>query len=229
MLSKIQQHPLIAVLCYLPIYSLCFSILEKVPRPYFLVHCAVDDLIPFWIWAIVPYLSWFIWVPAMFMLFLLHSKPEVFRVLVSLVCGTAASLTLYVLFPTGLNLRQPLVGSDLFTNLIRWLYSTDTSTNVCPSLHVYVTLIILFAIFSSKWATAPLFRIVNAAIGLSICASTVLIDQHSVLDLICGALLAATVYTLVSVFCSDQEQARMLETPQHRRKNRRKQKSLENG
>lgn len=52
------------LLLFWPIFELIFMALERL-RPadtqYFATHCALDDLIPFWEGAMVPYLFWFLY------------------------------------------------------------------------------------------------------------------------------------------------------------------------
>ena len=73
-----------------------------------------------------------------------------------------AALTCYMLLPTGLALRPPMVqGDGLCAQLVRWLYTTDTPTNVCPSIHVFnsVTLALAYrrsqSLCRGKPAVAP--------------------------------------------------------------------------
>jgi hypothetical protein len=60
------------------------------------------------------------------------------------------------------------------------LYSIDTNTNVCPSLHVAYSLGI-----GSTWVKADVPRLWKGCIVffvIAVCLSTAFIKQHSVLD-----------------------------------------------
>lgn len=50
------------LLLFWPVFELAFMALERL-RPedtqYFVMHCPLDDCIPFWEGAMVPYLFWF--------------------------------------------------------------------------------------------------------------------------------------------------------------------------
>ena len=44
---------------------------------------------------------------------------------------------MFALYPTCQNLRPEVFARDnVLTRLMAWFYTCDTSTNVCPSLHV---------------------------------------------------------------------------------------------
>ena len=105
-----------------------------------------------------------------------------------------AALTCYMLLPTGLALRPPMVqGDGLCAQLVRWLYTTDTPTNVCPSIHVFnsVTLALayrrsqIFAGANRRW-----LRAASYGLCIAICASTMLLKQHSCIDVAFGLALA---------------------------------------
>lgn len=52
----------VKLLLFWPFFGLMFMFLERFQpeRHYYVVHCALDDLIPFWEWALIPYLLWFV-------------------------------------------------------------------------------------------------------------------------------------------------------------------------
>lgn len=184
---KNRKKELAALALYFILYLLAFSLLEQVTRPLYIVHCALDDLLPFCKWAIIPYLLWFLWIPTV-VLWLLWKEPENYwHLFAAMAMGSAIALTIYAVFPNGVSLRQTVTGNDLLSQAVRLLYQVDTSTNVCPSLHVYLSLCALMATLSSP--TLYRFRIPSGILAVSICASTVLLDQHSVIDIVCAFAL----------------------------------------
>jgi len=99
-----------------------------------------------------------------------------------------------MLLPTGLALRPPIVeGEGLCAALVRWLYATDTPTNVCPSIHVFNSVTLALAYGRSRIFAGARRRWMRlAAYGLcaAICASTLLLKQHSCIDAALGLVLA---------------------------------------
>ena len=106
------------------------------------------------------------------------------------------ALAVYVILPNGLDLRPYRVyGSDIFARIVRLLYSTDTATNVCPSIHVFNSITLMLAYYRSAVFDAPRRRWMRPAamvLCVSITMSTMLLKQHSVIDVVFGLLLALT-------------------------------------
>lgn len=89
--------------------------------PDVLVHCHLDDLIPFCKYAIVPYFAWFLWIPfTLFYLLWKAPRADFWRLCLPLFAGMTIALACYVILPTGLDLRPYRVyGSDLFAQAVR--------------------------------------------------------------------------------------------------------------
>lgn len=188
--EKLKMRPLLVICLYFAAYLVTFFLLEKIPRSQFhIIHCTLDDHIPFVAIAVVPYVLWFLWVPFHVMRFLVRSREEFWRLFCTIMAGTAVSLAIFAIFPTALHLRQPLLGTDPFTWLVGIIRQADTATNVCPSLHVFVSVEIWLAILDSNW-TSRRAKWHNGIICFLICLSTILIDQHSCIDLLCGVIMA---------------------------------------
>ncbi len=192
---RARKTELTALAVYLILYLLSFFLLERLITPEYIIHCELDDWIPFCKWAMIPYCLWFLWIPTV-VLRLMWKEPEAFwRLFWCIALGSALALTIYALFPNGVDLRQPVAGTGLMSQAVRLLYRVDTSTNVCPSLHVYMSCCACFAVLRSQtlrreWG-------VHLALTLAVSASTVLLDQHSVIDVACGILLWLVVDALV--------------------------------
>ena len=67
-------------LLYFFIYLPWFLILEQKITPDYaglhIIHCPLDDIIPFCEWFVIPYLIWFLYIPAVFLFLFYHSKKE---------------------------------------------------------------------------------------------------------------------------------------------------------
>ncbi len=112
-------------------------------------------------------------------------------------------LFIYTIWPNGQNLRPDLdaLGRDnIFIDILRNLYRTDTNTNVCPSIHVFNSIGACIAVFhteslkNKKWITIP-----TLILTILISLSTAFLKQHSIFDGICAGLLASVLYLLVYV------------------------------
>lgn len=157
--------------------------------------CHLDDVIPFCKYAIVPYFAWFAWIPFTLFYLLRHGeRSDFWRVCLCLFAGMTIALSCYVLLPTGLALRPYRVyGSDIFARLVRMLYAVDSSKNVCPSIHVLNTVTLMIGYRRSRCFDEPGRRWMRPAanvLGMAIILSTMLLKQHSCIDVVLGAALA---------------------------------------
>ena len=194
--SWLARPPVGFMALYTIFYLSVFHYLESnVPLRSILVHCRLDDLIPFCKYAVIPYFAWFVWIPfTLFYLLWKAPREDFWRLCLPLFSGMTIALACYAVLPTALDLRPYWVpGSDIFARVVRFLYRTDTATNVCPSIHVFNSVTLLLAYYRSHIFDAPRRRWMRpaaAVLCISIVCSTVLLKQHSCIDVALGALLA---------------------------------------
>ena len=127
------------VLLYGLIYMPWFVYLERrTDVHYFVIHSPLDDYIPFVEYFIVPYLLWFGFVAVAAGYFFFTDKKGFYRLCAFLITGMTFFLLLCTVFPNGLNLRPITFARDnIFVDLVKYIYATDTPTNVLPSIHVF--------------------------------------------------------------------------------------------
>lgn len=71
-----SRHPIAFMALYLLLYLSAFNFLNtQIHMPHVLVHCRLDDLIPFCKYAVIPYFAWFPWIPFT-LFFLLWKAPR---------------------------------------------------------------------------------------------------------------------------------------------------------
>lgn len=195
------------LLLFWPVYGILFAMLESnvFHQVYTPVQCALDDRIPFCEWFLIPYLFWFLFLFGMHVYLLLFDIPA-FRRFMRFVCLTyGATLVIYLLYPTCQELRPGEFARDnALTRLTAWFYAFDTSTNVCPSLHVVGSLAVALAALDTPRFRTPLWQIFFLGTTLLICLSTLFLKQHSVVDVFWGLALsilaALAVYVLPKAF-----------------------------
>ena len=152
-----------------------------------LIWCELDAYVPFVPAFSIPYVAWF-FLMAFTAWHTYRRQRPVFRKFVGYILfGYAAAIAAFVLYPSAIDFRPVVTGQDPFSRLVTFLYQMDSPTNVFPSLHVIVAVGIAFALCRTKAFGKPFLRLLWWLIALSICASTVLIKQHSVLDIL-GAI-----------------------------------------
>lgn len=193
------RHGLL-MLGYACIYLPWFIYLERtVTKRYHVIHMDLDDLIPFNEYFIVPYLLWFGYVAAVLLFTFFKDKGDYYRMCGFMFTGMTVFLIVSTVFPNGHHLRPAAFAQEnIFTALVAQLYSTDTPTNLFPSIHVYNSIAAHLAVMhseslrSKRWISAGSFLLC-----VSIILSTVFLKQHSIFDMITAFMLAGLMYPLV--------------------------------
>lgn len=182
------------------IYLTWFIYLErKVTKDYQVIHVTLDDYIPFCEVFVIPYLLWFLYVSGTVFYFFFKDRDDYYRTCIFLFTGMTIFLIVSTLFPNGHHLRpQAMPRDNVFTWMVSRLYSTDTPTNLWPSIHVYNSLGAHFAVAkSNKLGQNRPVRAASLLLCFSIILSTMLIKQHSVFDVVTAFIMAAVMYGVV--------------------------------
>lgn len=196
-------------LLYLPLHLLLFAYVEKaVIAQYWVSHIPLDDHVPFIAPFVYFYILWYPFQLAAALWLILRDADAFRRYIWSFMIGCGGSLLFCRLFPNGQDLRPLTVpGNDLAASLVRSIYAADTNTNVLPSTHVIGALLVVFAAFDSPTIRRP-WRIAAVVLAVLINLSTVLIKQHSMLDVFAGLAVSAIVYLIVYVGIRRNQNAR---------------------
>ena len=148
------------------------------------VHCALDDRIPFCEWFILPYVSWYLLIIGSLGWFLLFDVDSFKKLQTYIILTQVIAMTVYTLFPNRQDLRPEVFPREnALTGLVAFLYSFDTNTGVCPSLHVGYSLGIASTWLREKGVPGWAKTAIALWCGV-ICLSVVFVKQHSVVDIL---------------------------------------------
>ncbi len=186
-------------LLFWPVYLLRYIWIEAyVPkRGYYVMHCSLDDRIPFCEWFLIPYVLWYAGITGMHVYTLLRQQKTYIRYSKYLIWATVMSTGIFLLFPSRQMLRpETFVRRNILVNGVELLYCLDTGTNVFPSEHVILSIgVFMAALHTEKFQTAG--RLFAIGIGvLLVCMATVFLKQHSVLDILGAVPVSLTAYLL---------------------------------
>ena len=146
------------------------------------VHCGLDDVIPFCEVFVLAYVGWYLLVAGSLLYLVLYDIPNFRRLSIYIMITQAGAMLAYILWPSIQHLRpETLPRENFFTWIVGMIYSFDTPTGVCPSLHAGYSIAIL-SVFWHRKETALWWRILLPILVLTIIAATFFIKQHSVLD-----------------------------------------------
>ncbi|MBQ8804590.1 MAG: phosphatase PAP2 family protein [Tyzzerella sp.] len=200
MKSLFQKYKHAWVFLYGFIYFPWFYYIEKnITSNFSVIQIEFDKKIPFIEHFIIPYYFWFVFMIVAVFYFFFTNKRDFYRLTGFLIIGMTLFLIISTLFPNGQLLRPTTFDRDnIFVDMVKMLYQTDTCTNVFPSIHVYNTLGVYIAIANSEplkqkaWVQNISF-ITSALIILS----TMFLKQHSVVDVIGAGIFAVIMYYFV--------------------------------
>ncbi len=193
------KHGIPAVI-YFIVYMIWFSYLERtVTKHYEIIHMKLDNYIPFCEIFIIPYLLWFGYVAVVMLYLFFRHKDDFTKNCVFLFTGMTIFLVISTFWPNGHLLRpREMPRDNIFTQLIGYLYQTDTSTNIWPSIHVYNSIGTHLAVaHCEKLRNNKVITLFSLILCVSIILSTVLIKQHSVFDVFTAFIMALVMYIAV--------------------------------
>lgn len=197
---KKYKHGLV-ILVYSILYISLFGYLEqRNVRVYHVVHTVFDDMIPFCEFFVVPYLLWFPYMigAVLYFIFVNKNKHEYYQLICNMMMGMTIFLIVSYVYPNVQHLRPlEFPRENVFTDLVRWLYRTDTPTNILPSIHVFNSLAVHMSLTNCEsLRNHNGIRHSSLVLTILIILSTMFLKQHSVIDVCMGATLALFGYIL---------------------------------
>lgn len=146
------------------------------------IHCRIDDLIPFCEWFVIAYVGWYFLVAGSLLYFALYNVDSFKKLMKFIIVTQIVATAIYIIYPSRQDLRpDTFQNNNILTRLVGLLYAADTSTNVCPSLHVGYSLALLSVWMKEKQA-AWWWKGLVIVFVILICLSTMFIKQHSAVD-----------------------------------------------
>lgn len=196
-----KANPHCLVLSYFIVYTIWFFSLEFLAEPKYWIVCPWDAYIPFCEYFIIPYGLWFPYFLGGLAYFLFKNKELFLKLCFVMFSGMTICLTIYSFWPNAIDLRQEIVGTNLFCQLAGLIRAVDTPSNVCPSIHVASTAAVHWAVNRYRGFRRPvLTKTLSLFLAVFICASTVFLKQHSIVDVFWGLILTAALVLLVRIY-----------------------------
>ena len=146
------------------------------------IHCALDDLIPFNEFFVIFYVGWYFLVFCSLAYYFFTDVKSFSNLSKFIMVTQAVAMAWYILFPSRQDLRPTeFERQNFLTALMAFIYSFDTSTGVCPSLHVAYSLGILSVVMKDSLAR-PWVKAAVAFFVFMVCVAVCFVKQHSAVD-----------------------------------------------
>lgn len=192
-----RKELLILLICS-TIYLVSFTIVEKMHfGDYQFTETWIDQYIPFIDLFVIPYVLWFAYIVLGFIFFLLKDKLGFYRTCFYLFLGMYICIFIYIFIPNAQGLRVTLDLNQPLQKLMAIIYEVDTATNVCPSIHVYNSIMMYVSLLKNdSFMKSKPWTISIGILTLLICLSTVFTKQHAFIDGIYSIPLCILIYML---------------------------------
>ena len=175
-----------------------FEYLKKTIVPRHIMYAKIDSQIPFVKQFVFAYYTWFIYMAIGLTVLAIVSKRDYYKMIIFLGAGMSISFIIFILYPNGQFPRPVVEGNDIFSQLVKFIYSHDETNCVFPSIHVCNSIGVHAALVNcERFKDKKLFKTISFIICILICASTVFIKQHSIIDVFGGLILAAIIYVSI--------------------------------
>lgn len=195
LMTRLKENKHFLILSYYLVIFLLYNYTEKVVKPEYIMYSKLDDYIPFVKEMVIPYLFWYMYIIIALIYLGFNSKEDFYKLSGFMFVGMTICFFLYLLFPNGQNLRPTILENDFFSNIIKSIYASDTPTNCAPSMHVLDSIAVHAAVVKcKKLKNKKIIKRISAIIMVLIIASTVMIKQHSIIDVLYGTMLSLIIY-----------------------------------
>ena len=182
----LKRLPRYAVICYLYFWAIDFLVFygTRPILPYLPSHSLstpLDEMIPVrsaWIVVYVAaFATWFItiaWIMP-------ESKRHAYRLCGAYTIIMIASLICFLAYPVTIQ-RPEITEGGVFNDLLRLIYSLDSPTDLCPSLHVVLNYVCWRCTLDCrkipKW-----YQWFNLVCLILVCFSILFVKQHFIADI----------------------------------------------
>ena len=154
-----------------------------------------DGLIPLVPEFIFVYFSFF---PFLVLPYWLVQQPAISLLGKRQVAGTLICGLVFVLFPANLAFDRVIPEVEPYRSIFSAMFFVDKPHNLLPSLHIVYTALTGLAICQAQWPKGRVWLCVAIALwSVAICASTMLVHQHHILDVVTALLLVAVLYGVI--------------------------------
>lgn len=180
----------------IPLVESIYLILNHSTENVYILVSVLDKKTPFIPYFIVPYLAWYGLLFITLIWFLTKDIILYRSSIISILYGLLISFIVFSLFQTTVP-RPEIMGQDIFSQLIQWIYTIDNPYNAFPSIHVLTSCIIFLGCLQTK-KDFPKTSIALQTTIILVILSTVFLKQHTLVDVLGGLILGGCLFKAVN-------------------------------
>lgn len=146
------------------------------------IHCALDDRMPFCEYFAIFYTGWYFLVGGSLAYYFFYDVERFRQLDLYIFVTQVVAMLCYILYPSRQDMRPEVFErQNIFTFIMGLIYAFDTSTGICPSLHVAYSLAILSVVWKDRYVR-PIWKGLLLILVVLISLSTAFVKQHSMVD-----------------------------------------------
>ena len=208
LLDYLSTHKYLYLLIYWPVQLMTYGISSLIfgSQEVLLFSSPLDLQIPFCEWFVIPYVLWFPYIIFTMVLAVMSGKKGFLHSCAIIYLSTFIPMTFCLFVPNGIPIElrpdfEALGRNNPAIWLVKFIYLVDSPPRNCmPSMHVSVSCALFFTILTNKQIPWRKWLIPGSFLLTAlICAATVLIKQHSILDVYYGVIVAVSVFAAVMI------------------------------
>lgn len=155
----------------------------------------LDEAIPFVKVFSVPYSIWIFYIYVCLFYFFKKDINVYYRALLTYIVSALICYVVYSVFQTTVP-RPMVLGSDPFSELMRYIYNRDQPFNCFPSIHCFSSYMVMRMIWTSSFRNKWNVTLITGMSSLII-LSTLFVKQHVIMDALGGIFLVEIVIAVI--------------------------------
>lgn len=179
----------------IPLLAKIYQLLNERAQKGVDISTPIDHAIPFLPIFIIPYILWYGYIFYYLVYFCFKDTTIYLKTLILIVVAEFICYIIFFFFQTTVP-RPTLVGNNLLTNLVQWIYTNDRPFNCFPSIHVLTTFAIMLASLLIK-NKHLLNRLCIHITGGFIIISTLFVKQHVISDMMGSMFLVTFLFGII--------------------------------
>ena len=195
-MKKLELKPIVVTILLIIFQSVLFALSKIIQGTPNLIGGAIDSKIPFNIWFMIPYCSWYFLILIVPYYLYKSDKDSFTRYIYDYIMCTVLANAIFIIYPTTV-LRPEVASTNMLTGITHMIFAIDTPvTNCFPSLHCAMSVFFIACTLENK-NISKTTKIVITLISILIMISTLFVKQHVFIDLVSGDIIALIVYFMV--------------------------------